>query len=1222
MTERDLSQYTEEPNGTAVLVVGFASKGRDYEPMYLTSRSAWLTQYGEPTNEAERYFFNASMEVINQGGMLYCCKLPYKNDSLDKMTVKTYKVNPYDLKELMTVIDYIKSHDYMRELMEGDFASAGLKTIEQADNLNAFLNFKLIADRIFAYKTTIDNYTIGIPYAYALSDWLGSIDRPEVEDDNWMYVPVQFVYDKLSCLFDANSYFRTDGLVSARIRDSYITNVNLSAIENEVPRILGTSLNPETSANQLVSTFCLLFAEACGNDTDTEAFRNACDPSNPGTILSNILDEYSSFETSPMYKFLMDNEDFFTRLTAFDFNDDDEVFHGQKPYFYYFDDKFNVGAYYRAFTLYDTVVESQKIVNETNIIDIYNSLIDVLNFFHELAPNSTDASVLEDILRGAIEAVGEGNYESTEEPSDSNFYDNYKWTNTAESKAELTDRLVVTNKKSKLVSPLSKLCDALRKILNSSEYDRLRNIGRDGKFNNSPFVKIAVAYYLERTMVDVDDKIKLNQSKNFNDFYHTETEPLSSYFEKYNYPESASPELSSVDALVDATIETLSRKDFVEFVNSFIETPEFRLIEDQVHSDEDKYGYLIPTLEAFDEAKINAALRFSEIKRADPSIKTYMEIDSSPDVKLMDIDVIDGYATGETPVSQDSIVIVDKTRGTLGEAFAKNDAGYQKQVVGIIPIITTAANGLYAQALLETGETGIDDYNCVGTAETLFVADGTFKNKYVKFSLDDKDAALAWKSKFASDYTVSRYVGGTFPSMHFTDDGTFDRQEMKKIGLVVLRAYLDPGEGNKVNYDIVESFVGELDKDAIDPNTGATTFIDTLVNANSEYIEVYSNCFNTDGAKANYSKMDLFTITDQKAGDLGFYHGMVKKDISVADSITKPLQLIWEKNESIDEKQLDIVVDAGVSNIAQFIKSVYGEGIGEYDPISEHASLFKLRSKEDTKTWRDVIGMYDNFCKKIRKDCMFVADCPRPFCLQGNKKIVRTSKPKNTIDANILPMLKYITGLNTNYGAGYCDWFQIADEFSGDYFWCPPSIKAMGVYLNTDINFDYWMAPAGLNRGIIPALDVAFSPTQRQADEIYPKSWNYARSYPIEGIVLEGQRTFQSKDSALDRVAARRALLRFERICYQLARWFLYETNDVLTRQRFYDALNGAYAEIKARGGMYDYQIICDERVNGDNEIEKNIFRCKVGVKLNKFMEFIYVEFNILKRSASWEEML
>ena len=90
--EIDKSQYSQAPNPTQVYIVGFAQKGELYKRMVFTSRAAWLLYYGEPTNEAERYFYNACMEVINQGGTLYCARIPYENESKEKYVAKKYKV--------------------------------------------------------------------------------------------------------------------------------------------------------------------------------------------------------------------------------------------------------------------------------------------------------------------------------------------------------------------------------------------------------------------------------------------------------------------------------------------------------------------------------------------------------------------------------------------------------------------------------------------------------------------------------------------------------------------------------------------------------------------------------------------------------------------------------------------------------------------------------------------------------------------------------------------------------------------------------------------------------------------------------------------------------------------------------------------------------------------------------------------------------------------------
>lgn len=59
---------------------------------------------------------------------------------------------------------------------------------------------------------------------------------------------------------------------------------------------------------------------------------------------------------------------------------------------------------------------------------------------------------------------------------------------------------------------------------------------------------------------------------------------------------------------------------------------------------------------------------------------------------------IDEYRTDESRVGTNQILVVDKTRKTYGKVpedkFHKNDG---RELIGIIPIITTAANALYAQ---------------------------------------------------------------------------------------------------------------------------------------------------------------------------------------------------------------------------------------------------------------------------------------------------------------------------------------------------------------------------------------------------------------------------------------------------------------------------------------------------------------------------------------------
>jgi len=499
--------------------------------------------------------------------------------------------------------------------------------------------------------------------------------------------------------------------------------------------------------------------------------------------------------------------------------------------------------------------------------------------------------------------------------------------------------------------------------------------------------------------------------------------------------------------------------------------------------------------------------------------------------------------------------------------------------------------------------------------------------------LDPTDPRYGWHGENFDDRvpeTLALDANNYFSTIQPARDGGFEPDHLKDIGVVVYRAYLDPSEGNKVSYEPVEAFCGSLCKEDKDPNTGVTKFIDTIVNTNSQYINFFSNCFNDTASKKFYKdSCDILLAHPSVGSTLGFYSPMTKEEISINKSILDGMNKAFEKVSDINKLDIDIVCDAGISNIASYLKAIFGNK-GPYDlAITDDLGNSMLGmwqcKKYDApavKIWKTVVQKLDNFCKNVRKDCMFITECPRPLVLQGQKKIIRESKPANTIDANILPYLPAVCGLNTNYGAGYLDWFEMADDYTGDFFWCPPSIKAMGVYINTDVNYWYWDAPAGLNRGVIQATDVAFSPTIKQAGSIYEKNWNYAINYPQDGIVLEGQKTFQVKPSAFDRVNARRLFLRLERAAYKVSRYFVYEGNTQYTRQRLVDALDPYFKEAKNNGGVYDYKIICDETINDPDTIDRNELKVKIGIKPVKTGEFIEIQFICARTGASWPEVL
>ena len=93
--------------------------------------------------------------------------------------------------------------------------------------------------------------------------------------------------------------------------------------------------------------------------------------------------------------------------------------------------------------------------------------------------------------------------------------------------------------------------------------------------------------------------------------------------------------------------------------------------------------------------------------------------------------------------------------------------------------------------------------------------------------------------------------------------------------------YCDSSNNNKIAFEPVEAFIGSLDRTARDPVTGASIFIDKIVNSNSNYIDVYSNV-NVDFPA--YKNADIL-IAGQTAQVIGFPTNMMKKTIKLTDSI-------------------------------------------------------------------------------------------------------------------------------------------------------------------------------------------------------------------------------------------------------------------------------------------------------------------------------------------------
>jgi hypothetical protein len=218
--------------------------------------------------------------------------------------------------------------------------------------------------------------------------------------------------------------------------------------------------------------------------------------------------------------------------------------------------------------------------------------------------------------------------------------------------------------------------------------------------------------------------------------------------------------------------------------------------------------------------------------------------------------------------------------------------------------------------------------------------------------------------------------------------------------------------------------------------------------------------------------------------------------------------------------------------------------------------------------------------------------------------------------------------LNSSYACAFYPWVQIADNLnSSKLVWIPPSIAALGAFGRSQASSELWFAPAGFNRGGLGNLGGARGPKVIQArqrldskerDLLYEVNINPIATFPSEGIVIFGQKTLQSDQSALDRINVRRLVLYLKAQVSNVARNLLFDQNVQSTWNRFKSQVNPILSDTRSRFGLSDYKLILDDTTTTADLIDRNIMYAKIYIKPARAIEYIVVDFVITRTGADF----
>lgn len=208
---------------------------------------------------------------------------------------------------------------------------------------------------------------------------------------------------------------------------------------------------------------------------------------------------------------------------------------------------------------------------------------------------------------------------------------------------------------------------------------------------------------------------------------------------------------------------------------------------------------------------------------------------------------------------------------------------------------------------------------------------------------------------------------------------------------------------------------------------------------------------------------------------------------------------------------------------------------------------------------------------------------------------------------------------NTSYAAEYWPWCQIIDPETGNLVWVPASTVIAGVYAYNDSVSEPWFAPAGISRGgLSQVVRVEQKLSQANRDTLYTGKVNPIATFPGTGVVVYGQKTLQTRASALDRVNVRRLLIALKSYISQVANNLVFEQNTIATRNQFLSQVNPYLTSVQQRQGLYAYKVIMDDSNNTPDIIDRNELIGQIYLQPTKTAEFIYLDFNVTPTGATF----
>ena len=201
-------------------------------------------------------------------------------------------------------------------------------------------------------------------------------------------------------------------------------------------------------------------------------------------------------------------------------------------------------------------------------------------------------------------------------------------------------------------------------------------------------------------------------------------------------------------------------------------------------------------------------------------------------------------------------------------------------------------------------------------------------------------------------------------------------------------------------------------------------------------------------------------------------------------------------------------------------------------------------------------------------------------------------------------------------------------DLSGSNVVVPPShIALRTLAFNDQVAFP-WFAPAGFTRGLVGNSNSvgyitnegefqAVTLSEGQRDTMYANKVNPIAFIPNRGLVVFGQKTLSPTATAMDRINVARLIVYLRYHLDLIAKPFLFEPNDRITRDQVTDTFNRFLEDLTSKRALFDFLVVCDETNNTGARIDRNELYIDIAIQPVKAIEFIYIPLRIKNTGES-----